>query len=142
MSKIQTITLGWIFRAHPLAARYFRDAVAAIIRESGHKSHERRSRPMKEKTPTVKSILIEYLRNHGYDGLYNAWSECGCDLEDFIPCGEIYECCRAGYRGPCTCGDCDFHISPERQTNEDTRSNPDPPGAGETDPRGGMDNRT
>ena len=35
-------------------------------------------------TKTVREIVREYLVANGYDGLCN--DECGCDLDDFMPC--------------------------------------------------------
>ncbi len=35
----------------------------------------------------VKQIVREYLMANGYDGLFNENGECGCDFEDFMPCG-------------------------------------------------------
>ena len=60
---------------------------------------------------TVKSIIIEYLREHGFDGLWSADGECGCRLGDLWPCeGDVS--CRPGYESPCDCGhgEHDFHI--------------------------------
>ena len=67
---------------------------------------------MSEKTATidVKGIVMEYLKAHGYDGLYNPDIECGCGLDDFCPCddGPNRDCipafhhkcneCRDGYK--------------------------------------------
>lgn len=36
----------------------------------------------------TKDIVINYLRNHGYDGLCHRETECGCGLDDFAPCGD------------------------------------------------------
>ena len=81
----------------------------------------------KEKPPTRsdevqrvvdgRGMIEEYLRKHGYDGLY--CDECGCELSDLMPCGgESAIDCMAGYKHDgCTddCGmGCDFHISPIR----------------------------
>jgi hypothetical protein len=62
--------------------------------------------------PTIKVIISDYLREHGYDGLYDDYGECGCEVDDLFPCGNVPEDCRAGYkRLGCTCGGgCDFHI--------------------------------
>jgi hypothetical protein len=49
---------------------------------------------------TVCAIVIEYLRAHGYDGLYS--DDCGCSLDDLMPCwGEDIDQCRPGVRGRC-----------------------------------------
>jgi len=43
----------------------------------------------------VEGIVKQWLRDNGYDGLYN--DDCGCTLDDFAPCGEICGDCVAGY---------------------------------------------
>lgn len=42
-----------------------------------------------EQEKSAQQILIEGLRAIGADGLCNADLECGCGLDDFIPCGEM-----------------------------------------------------
>ncbi len=44
------------------------------------------------KVATVKSIVTEYLKLHGYDGLCN--QACKCHLQDFMPCNG---CCEVGF---------------------------------------------
>ena len=69
---------------------------------------------------TVKEIVRDYLIRHKYDGLYCedyvfCVDNCGCELSDLFPCGEIYEYCKPGYKAMCDCGDgCAFHIVPEK----------------------------
>ncbi len=52
---------------------------------------------------TVKEILIEWLTEHGYSGLWNE-NECGCGIdatcpEKFILCdAESIEDCQPGYK--------------------------------------------
>ena len=65
----------------------------------------------------VKEILGQWLKDNGYDGLYN--EDCGCEIDDLAPC--CIDCiaeCEAGYKVPCPgpedCsadGDCYWHIS-------------------------------
>ncbi len=45
---------------------------------------------------TVEEIVIEYLKANGFDGLYN--DDCGCFLDDLIPCSECCSNCQPGYR--------------------------------------------
>ncbi len=51
---------------------------------------------------TVKGILIEWLTEHGYSGLWND-IECGCPIDDLIICDgcEGIEDCQPGYKVPC-----------------------------------------
>ena len=44
---------------------------------------------------TVKEIVLEYLREKGFDGLFS--DECGCRNQDLGPCGEMSQDCTAGY---------------------------------------------
>ena len=46
----------------------------------------------------VEQIVREYLETNGYDGLFNENGECGCDLEDFMPCGFQETLCVAGHK--------------------------------------------
>lgn len=65
---------------------------------------------------TVREILTEYLRQHGYDGLYSP-GECGCSLDELAPCGGLSLDCEAGVKVPCDCGgNCDWHIGPRSHT--------------------------
>lgn len=59
------------------------------------------------KNLSVQEIVIAYLKQNGYDGLYN--DDCGCTLDDFMPCGEVGPDCSAGYRMKCNCEDCKKH---------------------------------
>jgi len=55
---------------------------------------------------TVKEIVREYLKTHGYDGLFNEESECACVFSNVILCeAENLRDCEAGYLFPCGCGD-------------------------------------
>ena len=67
-----------------------------------------------------KEIVEKYLKDNGYDGI--AGEECGCVIGDLMPCGEFGYDCVPGYIAPCPgpeeCplgGDCEFHISTEKQ---------------------------
>jgi len=53
----------------------------------------------------VYSIVKKYLEDYGYDGLCDEMGECGCDLADLAPCGNMQAGCQAGRRKPCNCGD-------------------------------------
>jgi len=47
----------------------------------------------------VIEILKKWLKDNGYDGLYNDEYDdiCGCSLDDFVPCAGVNERCKAGY---------------------------------------------
>ena len=61
---------------------------------------------------TVKEIVIRYLQFHGYDGLCNI--DCGCGLDNLMPCGDISEACEVAMAGPDPDGDCEVYFSPVR----------------------------
>jgi len=51
--------------------------------------------------PTLKELVAEALMARGFDGLYHEDGECGCRLEDLMPCSPEFICdCSAGYLGP------------------------------------------
>lgn len=43
-------------------------------------------------------ILKKWLKENDYDGLCLPEEECGCSLDDFMPCGEPSPRCEAGHR--------------------------------------------
>jgi len=45
----------------------------------------------------VKTMILEYLKKYGYDGLCN--DECGCGIDRLAPCGELLEKCTAALKG-------------------------------------------
>jgi hypothetical protein len=45
---------------------------------------------------TVKEIIIDYIKQHGFDGLCDL--ECGCGLDDFAPCGDVRDTCEPAYK--------------------------------------------
>ena len=48
---------------------------------------------------TVRDILRQWLEANGYGGLYDD-NECGCAVDNLIPCdGPCYPC-HPGYKGP------------------------------------------
>ncbi len=63
---------------------------------------------------TVLEIVEKYLRDNGYDGLYNPDDECGCLINDLAPCGEMNEECRAGIILERDSGGYDFIIGERR----------------------------
>jgi hypothetical protein len=45
----------------------------------------------------VKQMTIEYIKQHGYDGLCN--DDCGCGIDALAPCGEPMSTCNAAFKG-------------------------------------------
>lgn len=46
-------------------------------------------------------IIAKYLNDNGYDGLCRPYGECGCGLDDLMPCdGENIAECEPGYKIP------------------------------------------
>jgi hypothetical protein len=60
--------------------------------------------------PTLLEIVTQYLKEHGYDGLYNTDDECGCSVDNLMSCDGMTIGCQAGWKGPCDCGDHDWHM--------------------------------
>jgi hypothetical protein len=48
----------------------------------------------------VREIVKEWLEKNGYSGLYDE-SECGCAIDDLMPCDGPYSECMPGYKGNC-----------------------------------------
>lgn len=51
-------------------------------------------------TPNVREILADWLRQHGYDGLFND-GVCACSVDELMPCLEPSSECQAGYAVAC-----------------------------------------
>jgi hypothetical protein len=47
---------------------------------------------------TLPVIVGQWLVERGYDGLCLPLVECGCGLDDFMPCGEPGTSCEAAYK--------------------------------------------
>jgi len=70
----------------------------------------------KQRQPlTVRQIVADRLKADGYDGLFCSVGDCGCVLDDLMPCCESCEHCEAGFRGPDPDGECTFRIYPTRE---------------------------
>ncbi len=52
------------------------------------------------KEMTVKEIVADWLKEHECDGLCHADCECGCTLDDFVPCFDPDFDCVAAVKGP------------------------------------------
>ena len=68
----------------------------------------------------VKQVILDYLADNGFDGLFSPDYDCACDPSDLAPCEFNCLSCQPGYRVPCDCGDHDFHIQAEKPSGEDT----------------------
>jgi len=55
---------------------------------------------MKEEKNNVKNIIKEYLIKNNYDGLCFS-GECGCRLDDLMPCETDCTACESGVFGDC-----------------------------------------
>lgn len=54
------------------------------------------------KTTNVKTIVYNWLRENGYDGLFNENAECSCDLNDLMCCGNAgIDLCVPAYKLDC-----------------------------------------
>ena len=64
----------------------------------------------------VRQIVADYLRENGFDGLYNLVVDCACKLEDLAPCDCNLLDCKPGYLQPCPpdCGDHDWHMGDKK----------------------------
>jgi hypothetical protein len=49
------------------------------------------------RTPNLLEITTAWLKENGYDGLFNQAGMCGCKLDDLFPCSETDLNCQAGY---------------------------------------------
>lgn len=69
----------------------------------------------------VQTILEAWLKEHGYDGLYNDDADCACQRTDIAPCGAIGRDCAPGYKAPCgdECGHHHFHIEKEGKVRDE-----------------------
>jgi len=65
----------------------------------------------------VKDIVLKYLKDNNYDGLFNSFGECGCTVEDLSPCDALNEVCEPGYKEKYDCKEDyhNYHIVPEKE---------------------------
>jgi hypothetical protein len=50
--------------------------------------------------PTVCHILKDYLLTHNYNALVNTLVECGCSIDDLMPCSDCPAHCEPGHSAP------------------------------------------
>ena len=72
----------------------------------------------------VKKIVAKYLMENGFEGL--CADECGCLLDDLIPCDDYMGHCEPGYKIPNPGGETDWittTVKPKdiNDESEDTR---------------------
>lgn len=61
------------------------------------------------KLKNCRDIIKEYLIKNKYDGICNPELECGCGLNDFIPCDCLdFNECYPAYKGICKDKDSDW----------------------------------
>ena len=71
----------------------------------------------------VREIVEQWLKEHGYDGLYNSECDsCACLLDNLAECDQIDNGCSAGYKVPCdgtlpNCP-CSFHVTPKKPATD------------------------
>lgn len=65
---------------------------------------------------TLQEIVEQYLKSHGYAGLYHPDGECACEAGDLWPCGYPNGDCKVGHYVDCPGAECEgsgrlhFHI--------------------------------
>ena len=60
---------------------------------------------------TVKTIVIKYLADGCFDGLYNENVGCACKVDDLMPCSDVGDgCCPGVLIDMPTDGEHDFFI--------------------------------
>jgi hypothetical protein len=70
-------------------------------------------------TPTVRSIVAEYLAAHGYGGLRASLDDCGCTDDDLMPCDSSCDDCEPAYKVKSHCADCDSTSCERHGTSDD-----------------------
>jgi len=50
----------------------------------------------------TREAVKKWLTENGYDGLVNAYAECGCEIADLAPCEHNCLECEPAYKGPIT----------------------------------------
>lgn len=73
----------------------------------------------------LKELVADWLKTHGYDGLYHENPECACLCEELMPCDEPGTSCRPGIKVPCdgsleNCP-CPWHIEAREELKEELK---------------------
>lgn len=69
---------------------------------------------------TVIDLVKQSLIDGGYDGLYNEYGECGCDIDYLRPCDGDFAGCKPGYKGKSRSGEYDFVIYGSKEYAEES----------------------
>lgn len=81
-----------------------------------------------EHPPTVEAIIERWLKENGFDGLYQQ-GECSCLAGNLVPCMEDSFGCDPGVKMPCDCGEgCGFHIGPKKDYMDNQEMTVEPRG--------------
>jgi len=51
----------------------------------------------------LRDIVKQWLEANVYDGLYNSYLDCACEITDLMPCGNPSLECSAGTKTECDC---------------------------------------
>ena len=73
--------------------------------------------------PDVGDIVKMWLKDNGYSGLCG--EDCGCYIDDLMPCGECMDTCQAGYKVKCT-EDCGHEMEGKPENNWHIQLNKEP----------------
>lgn len=77
---------------------------------------ERRPCFLEKGKETLSDIVLKFLLDNRFEGLYSESGSCACGTDDLMPCNQPGKDCRPGYKAPCDCGEgCDFHITPKKK---------------------------
>ena len=68
-----------------------------------------------------KDIIIEWLKEHGFDGLCMPDEECGCQIDDLVPCDSSPCLCQPGKKRMRDDGDWVIETSEGRDLREEDR---------------------
>ena len=66
---------------------------------------------------TVKTIVSDWLKANGYDGLACPKAECGCEIRDLFPCDCSPDTCQPAYRIANPTGESDWIMCTNKQAS-------------------------
>jgi hypothetical protein len=59
----------------------------------------------------IRDIVIKYLKENNFDGLYNEEEDCACLIDNIGVCEDLYPDCIAGWKVSCDCDEHNWHIT-------------------------------